>query len=94
MIDKVVIPEYESLIEAFLNRQITVAEFERVYLDKYLSDNRDYSEELFQSLDWLFAEVDAYTDHPEKDDDDIDEDQLRVSCTETLKELQALKERN
>jgi hypothetical protein len=90
--------DYASLIEKFLNREISVKEFERTYLDVYLADEVPISEELFDTLDWLFAEVDAYTDLPLEPDDDpadhLNEDQLRKSAAKTLAELEEFKAQN
>ncbi len=88
--------EYENLIERFLNGIISVKEFERAYIDKYTNDNEPKKEDLFQILDWLFFQVDAFTDLPmepgDNPEDYINEEQLRESAAETLQALRALKE--
>ncbi len=92
------LPDYIGLIEKFLNNKISVQEFERTFLDVYLADEVPISEELFDTLDWLFAEVDMYTDLPigphENPKDYNNEDQLRVSAAKTLEELKEFKAQN
>ncbi|MCB9988631.1 MAG: hypothetical protein H6868_04755 [Rhodospirillales bacterium] len=86
--------DYETLIRRFLRHEISVEEFERTYLDAFKNEKVFLGGDLFEALDWLFAEVDAYTDlplEPEDDPDDyIDEAQLRESAALTLKKLKAL----
>lgn len=86
--------DYITLIEKFLNHEITVGQFESQYIDQFTEETRSMSEALFQSLDWLFSRVDAYTDLPfepgDDPDDHINEDQLRISAAETLQELRSI----
>lgn len=86
--------DYINLIEKFLNREISVRDFERIYLNIYLKDDSPMSEEVFEALDWLFAEVQMFTDQPlqpeDKPDHFINEDQLRDSARKTLIELQKI----
>ncbi|MCB9996613.1 MAG: hypothetical protein H6869_09275 [Rhodospirillales bacterium] len=87
---------FDELIEKFLEREISVSEFERRYLDMFQDESIPIEEDpLFSLLEWLFFEVDAYTDLPlEQDeviDDYIDEDQLRQSAAKILDEIRALK---
>lgn len=85
---------YIKLITSFLNRSISLQEFETTYFDVFLSEKR-LGDTLFLPLDWLFAEVDAYIDDPtaflEPDHNYINEEQLRESAAKTLAELQAIK---
>ncbi len=83
--------DYGTLIERFLNREISVQEFERTYIDEYLAEKGPMSDEVFNSLDWLFFKVDEFTDLPMEPEDDPDEyiteDQLRTCAAETLEEI-------
>jgi hypothetical protein len=85
--------KYIELIEQFLSKRISVSEFERAYLDTF-SDERTPLGELYELLNWLFTEVDAYTDLPIGPDEDatqfIDEEQLRKSAAEVLEDLKKL----
>lgn len=86
--------DYIGLIEKFLNREITVQEFEKTFNDAYRAEKLPMSDELFDCLDWLFAEIDDYTDLPMEPEDDPDdyrtEEQLRESAAKTLNELREL----
>ena len=86
---------YDDLIEDFLNHKISTSIFERMYIDKFLEGNEPMTEDLFLELDWLFAEVDAYTDIPMSEfpnpENYINEDQLRESAAKTLREIRAMK---
>lgn len=85
---------FDALIEKFVTNEISIEEFEGQYLKKYLEDEDPISEELFQILDYLFAEVNLYTGYPLEPDDDpdwhISEAQLRQTATKTLEEIRAL----
>jgi hypothetical protein len=84
---------YIQLIQSFLDQTISVQEFERSYIDKFLEEEIPLGE-LYEPLNWLFSEVDAYTDDPQAfiddPDDYITEEQLRVSAAKTLGEIKAL----
>lgn len=89
------ISNFSKLIEDFLENKISVHQFERNYIDQYTDNEGPLSEEAFQILDWLFFQVDAFTDLPiepaDNPDHYINEDQLRESATKTLQKLQDLK---
>ena len=85
---------YDVLIEDFLKHKITVKEFEKTYIEAFTNEKTPLGGDLFTWLDWLFAEVDCYTDMPIGPDDDrafnIDEAQLRESAAEVLQKIRAL----
>jgi predicted NACHT family NTPase len=84
--------DYVGLIKQFLNKEISVYEFEKTYLAKFKAEKTPMSDDTFLLLDWLFAEIDAFTDDPtaflEDQHDYIDENQLRQSAEKTLRELE------
>ncbi|MCI5060226.1 MAG: colicin immunity domain-containing protein [Alphaproteobacteria bacterium] len=83
---------YDILIESFLEKKITVEEFERTYLDKFVEEDI-LGDDLYQPLQWLFSEVDEYTS-PEfypLEEGDVDEAQLRKTAAEILEQIRALK---
>lgn len=86
--------DYEGLIEQFISKEIDVYEFERVYLEKFLEEKVPIGGEKFDLLDWLFAEIDAFTDDEEavrnQPKEYINEEQLRKSATEVLEKLKNL----
>jgi hypothetical protein len=83
--------DYADLIKQFLNKTISASEFEKTYLEKFKKETAPMSDEIFLSLDWLFAEIDAYTGDPFDPKNNpygwINEDQLRESAIKTLDEL-------
>lgn len=87
--------DYSNLISRFLRKEISVQEFEKIYLAKFKGETRDMSEYEFEALDWLFAKVDCYTDIQslidQKPEWHINEDQLRESAAKVLEELIGLK---
>ena len=85
---------YDELIKSFLDRDISVEEFEESYFEKIREDKNPMSDELFHILDWLFAEIDYFSNDPETFPDDyITEDQLRDSAAQTLQKLKELEAR-
>lgn len=85
----------ENLIKDFLANEISIQQFESDYIFCYTQDQEDFlSENLFEIFDWLFFQVDAYTDLPLEPGDDpdhfINESQLREAAAKTLEKLQAL----
>ena len=85
---------YDELIKSFLDREISVEEFEESYFEKIREDKNPMSDELFHILDWLFAEIDYFSNDPETFPDDyITEDQLRESAYNSLQELHALQKK-
>ena len=80
--------EFVSLIRSFLDCQIEAGAFEREYLSRFKSEEREIGSPDFFVLDELFAEVDAYCeDDALRDADDLDEAGLREACLRALKKL-------
>ncbi|HEX6289923.1 MAG TPA: colicin immunity domain-containing protein [Herpetosiphonaceae bacterium] len=52
--------EYKLLIHAFIERQISVEEFERQFLNAFKSESEGMDMQLFCILDALFGAVDSY----------------------------------
>jgi hypothetical protein len=86
--------KYTQLIKSFLKNKISAIDFERKYLDSYLSDETDLPDDIFWILDELFADVDAFcADATLRDEYDLDDAQLRNRCEQTLNRLQMLEAR-
>jgi len=80
--------DYRRLIEQFLERRITVSQFERSFLERFKSERGRFSDHVFLVLDRLFSDVDMLCiDDDIRDGDDLDEEQLRDSCRKTLQTL-------
>ena len=79
---------YWALIEAFVEGRLRATEFESIYLDLFLNDPTMWSEDLFDILDRLFGDVDAYCSDPSlRDADDLDDEQLKSCAQRALDEL-------
>jgi hypothetical protein len=78
---------YLDLLTSFLSRSIGVSDFETRYLDLFKQDDVIRPEEVFDVLDSLFSDVDAYSPHPAEDE--IGEEQLRREAGEAYERLRA-----
>ncbi|MEN3327806.1 MAG: hypothetical protein V7638_2613 [Acidobacteriota bacterium] len=79
---------YIHLIESFIEKKIDANEFERSYLSMFKDDTSDWTEAEYESLNYLFGEVDAFCADPElRGENDVDEDQLRDAAKMTLAKL-------
>ncbi len=73
--------EYFRLMESFNSGEITSDQFERKYLALFKADPRIFPQEIFDVLNGLFSDVDAFVADPEiRDQDDLDEQQL-LACS-------------
>lgn len=72
---------YIDLLRSFGHKEITAASFESQYLDMYKNDSTDWSEAEFEILEELFFAVDSFClEDNLRDEDDLDENQLREAC--------------
>lgn len=76
---------YISLIDGFVEGRVPVEAFEEEFLKTFKSDKIPLSEPIFDALNFLFAEVDAFCADPNIAGlDSINEEQLRISARSTL----------
>lgn len=78
---------YLELLASFLTGSVNTPAFEGRYLDLFKQDEVIRPEEVFEVLDSLFSDVDAYS--PEPDDDEIGDEQLRQRATQAYDRLRA-----
>lgn len=87
--------KYKQLIEDFLTERITVDVFESRYLKSFIGDTFGDTPEheiLYEILNDLFLDVDAYCGDPTlRGEDDLDEAQLRQKAQNALFALNSLK---
>lgn len=84
------IQKYANLIERFTRGSMDAAKFEAEYLRTFKNEAEQLPEPVFEVLDALFADVDAFCADPAlRDASDLDEDGLRARCKEALRELTA-----
>lgn len=85
---------YIHLIKSFLTGDLTALDFESKYLDTFKSDPTLRPQEVFLVLDKLFGDVDAFCAEPNlRDEDDLDEDQLRQYSVDALQKLKSFTSR-
>ncbi|WP_188989762.1 colicin immunity domain-containing protein [Saccharopolyspora thermophila] len=80
---------YIELIRSFIERRITADEFETRYLAMFKAETAHFDEDTFDTLDGLFADVDAYVADPALHDspEDLDDEQLRARAACALDKL-------
>lgn len=91
MSDRAVVEAYLSLVEEFLAGDIDARTFERRYLEAWSSAPPHGPGPLFDVLEGLFLDVDAYCADPElRDEGDLDDDALRLSAQKARRRLSEL----
>jgi len=56
--------DYRDLLDRFLEGDMSVSDFQQTYLDKFKNETRVLGSPLFELLDGLFADVDAFCADP------------------------------
>jgi len=80
--------QYILLITQFVAGDITASQFEVSYLKMFKDETRELPEDVYDVLNGLFCDVDAYCGVPElRDDDDLSDEDLLISAKEALKKL-------
>jgi hypothetical protein len=83
--------QYITLISSFVTDKITATDFEREYLKLFKADETEWPEAEFAILDELFGEVDAFCADPQlRDENDLDEYELKERCKVALERLQSV----
>ncbi|MGH2351044.1 MAG: colicin immunity domain-containing protein [Chloroflexota bacterium] len=91
--DDELIQKYESLIHAFLQGTVSAGEFERRYLATFKAEQAPLSPPVFDVLEQLFSDVDAYSPDcrpGEESEFVISESHLRRAAAAALAELERL----
>jgi hypothetical protein len=82
---------YLELIDKFVGREIGAPRFEDAFLDAYRSDDYPWSDDTFDVLDGLFADVDAFVaDDSLRDHRDLDAPGLLQAARQAAQRLRAL----
>lgn len=85
---KVVIEPYLGLIKEFVAGNLSVRYFQDLYFDVFKQERRELTEDVYEWLDNLFCELDAYTDDEDFARDNpkycIDEKRLREIALKTM----------
>jgi self-protective colicin-like immunity protein len=70
---------YAELLDSFLCQRISVGEFEQRYVELFKADNEIRPDWVFEVLDRLFADVDAYSMEFGDEDESLTEPQRMVA---------------
>ena len=82
---------YTSMIEAFLQGSLTVADFESQYLARFKQEGVELPTKVFEQLDALFGGVDAFcVDAAARTPNQIGETELRFMAQTVLRALRKL----
>lgn len=88
--------DYEMLINRFIEGAMSPEEFQCAYLAQFKNEERKLDEPLFELLDALFGDVDAFTIDQELFEENpafyLDEAALRERTAQALKRLIQLKQ--
>ncbi len=85
--------DYKKLIQSFVKDEISTEDFKKTFLHKFKNEEGFLSNDLFDKLDWLFAEIDLSTNNQEPLHDNIfiDEKLLKGTAEKFLLEIEKLK---
>lgn len=77
--------KYTRLIRDFIGQRTTAQQFESAFLGMFKSEDVAFDQPVFEILNDLFTDVDAFCGDPAlRNVDDLDEDQLREACKNAL----------
>ena len=78
---------YLSLIADFVERKMSVTDFERAYITTFLDDHRIFTDDVYEILNRLFSDVDVFNPRPDATREELDESQLRERAKLALEAL-------
>lgn len=88
MTTEAVIGKYSSLIRRYTAGELSAEEFSNTYMDAFMDEDAEYDDEVYDALQSLFEDADAYCDDPDlRDEWDIGEAELSKSARETAAKL-------
>lgn len=77
------------MIEEFTDGGLSAEEFSEKYVDTFLDEESEFSEETYQVLQTLFGEAEVYCPDPHlRDYRDVDEDELMEAAIEAAERLE------
>jgi hypothetical protein len=86
------VSSYVDLIDRFIGRDISAADFEKSFLHALKSERRTLGDSVYPVLQELFEDADAYVEQPElrTQPEDLDDDQLLASAHRARQALRGL----
>ena len=83
--------QYISLINQLVAGELATSHFEMSYLKMFKNETREFPEDVYDVLNSLFTDVDAYCGDLElRDHDDLNDEELLSSAKDALEKLTAL----
>lgn len=80
--------QYILIITQFVAGDISASKFETSYLSMFKNETEVFPEHIYDVLNNLFLDVEAYCSDPElRDDEDLDENDLLSSAKDALSNL-------
>lgn len=87
--DHEVVAKYLGIIREFIEGDQSAADFSIEFMDEFIDEESDFSDETYQILQSLFTEAESYCEDPElRDDRDIGEDELRDAALNSVERLE------
>ncbi|MDO8543895.1 MAG: colicin immunity domain-containing protein [Opitutaceae bacterium] len=85
------VESYAALLAEFISGKIDAATFERSYLHKFKNESMQLPQHVFEELDRMFGDVDAYSSDPLiRSADGLDDEGLLASAKRTVAALKVL----
>ncbi|WP_046006447.1 colicin immunity domain-containing protein [Pseudoalteromonas rubra] len=79
---------YILLVTQFVVGEVTAGQFEASYMDMFKNESREIPDDIYDVLNDLFSDVDAYCGDPDlRGDEDLDELTLLSRAKEALRKL-------
>ncbi len=85
------IQPYIDVVEKFIADQIDAQGFEKLFLELFKKDSTQFNEREYEILNNLFYDVEDFCANSDiRDDEDLDEKQLKTRSKKHLEKLRAL----
>lgn len=82
------ITKYKVLLNQFVDREVSAPQFEAAFLEMFKNEPSIFPEDIYEILNNLFIDVDAYCeDESLRDDNDLDDEGLLASAKIALDKL-------
>lgn len=86
-----ILKSYANLVGSYLADEIDALAFEKQYLSKFKDDSTVWISNEFEILNAIFTDLDAFCYDPKlRDDEDLDENQLKERTGKNFQKLKAI----
>lgn len=85
------IEKYIELISRFVSGDLTILQFEKLYLEMFKNETIIFGGEIYETLNNLFLDIDQYCGIPDLwEEGDLNDGQLLESAKKSLMKLQQI----